>query len=93
MRLAGERALYQKLQQNGARLPPLPAGTWRIFGSEAFSFDGFMVESLDPRHPDRNRDAFFSELQRMEAFNEPMGSRRRLNDERRLAKRMECHRL
>ncbi len=93
MRLARERALYHKLQFEGARLTPLPAGTWGISASEAFSFDGFMVESLDPRHPDRNRVAFFNELRRTRAFHEPMASRRLLNNERRLAKCMECHRI
>lgn len=90
-RQAGERALYRQLQREGARLPPLPVSVPGISASEAPSREIDIHESLAPQRVDRNEEAFFEQLQRMGAFNEPIGSRMRLNDDRRLANRLRWH--
>lgn len=79
-----EQALYLQLQREGARLPSLPENVPGISASKSSS----MSESLAPQRADRNEVAFFEELQRIGAFNEPVGSRRRMNDDRRLVNRM-----
>lgn len=86
-----ERALYLRLQREGARLLPLPEGIQGISASGDSSREISMNESLAPQRFDRNEEALFEQLQRMGAFNEPIGSRRRLNDDRRLMNRLQWY--
>ena len=74
-----ERALYLQLQREGARLPPLPANIPGI------SVGDGPLSTIHHQHSGEHEEAFFQELQRMGAFNDPVGSRRRLSDDRRLA--------
>ena len=74
-----ERALYLQLQREGARLPPLPANIPGI------SVGDGRLSTIHHQSSGEHEEAFFQELQRMGAFNDPVGSRRRLTDDRRLA--------
>lgn len=74
-----ERALYLQLQQEGARLPPLPDNIPGI------SVGDGPLSSILHQNSGEHEEAFFQELQRMGAFNDPVGSRRRLTDDRRVA--------
>ena len=74
-----ERALYLQLQREGARLPPLPGNIPGI------SVGDGLLSTIHHQNSGEHEEAFFQELQRMGAFNDPVGSRRRLTDDRRLA--------
>lgn len=71
-----------QLRREGARLPMLPAN------SVGISQNGVVASSAALQRLDRNEEAFFGELQRMGAFDEPGGSRRRGDDDRGLANRV-----
>ena len=74
-----ERALYLQLQREGARLPPLPENILGV------SVGDGSLSDIHHQTSGEHEEAFFQELQRMGAFNDPVGSRRRLTDDRRLA--------
>ena len=74
-----ERALYLQLQQEGARLPPLPDNIPGISAGDD------PLSSILHQNSGEHEEAFFQELQRMGAFNDPVGSRRRLTVDRRVA--------
>ncbi|KAM0806156.1 hypothetical protein BDR22DRAFT_958597 [Usnea florida] len=80
-----ERALYLQLQREGARLPPLPDDIPGI------SVGDGPLSTIHHQNSGEHEEAFFQELQRMGAFNDPIGSRRRLTDDRRLANCMLFH--